>query len=171
YGDGSGDGSGYGSGYGSGVNAFNNQPVYSIDRIQTLIDSVHGSYARGRILHGDLTTEQCYIAKVGNFFAHGKRLHEARRDAQRKYDENSPIEERIARFVSMYPTLDTKVMGVDLFEWHHTLTGSCEMGRKAFCKERGIDYTATRMTVREFIELTKDAYGGDNIKALAEAYK
>ena len=58
----------------------------------------------------------------------------------------------------------------EFFVWHNRLTGSCEMGRKAFAAEHGIDMSATS-TVEAFIELTKNAYGGSVIRQLAERYK
>ena len=170
YGYGSGFGYGSGDGDGSGIKSFCGQKVYIIDSVQTLIDSIHGNYARGAILKSDLTTESCYIAKVGNFFAHGTTLKQAFADAQEKYDRNRSIKERIADFVQQYPTLDTKCKGADLFRWHNVLTGSCQLGREQFCNERGINPDTVTMTVREFIELTKNAYGSKAILLLREAY-
>ena len=169
-GDGSGSGDGYGSGYGygdgNGIKQLNGKEVYHIDGIPTLIDSVHGNYAKGRILNDDMTTKECYIAKCGNYFAHGETLKEAMYDAREKYEENSPIEERIARFNELFPDRDVPVPASDLFRWHHILTGSCLMGRVAFCESRGLDYKDGMYTVNEFIDLTKGAYGGEIIKKL-----
>ncbi|MBR3783986.1 MAG: hypothetical protein IKJ78_05950 [Bacteroidales bacterium] len=117
-----------------------------------------------------MTTKDCYIAKVGNFFAHGDSSHDAQRDAQAKYDENKPLDERIADFKAKYPTLDTVAHNANLFVAHHTLTGSCLMGRQQFARDHGIDVEHGSMTVGEFIELTKNAYGGDAIRALHTAY-
>ena len=170
-GDGSGYGDGDGDGDGSGrIKSYCGKTVYMIDNVQTLIDSVHGNYAKGHILQSDLTLLPCYIAKVGNIFAHGKTLKRAVADAQAKYDMTKPLLERISDFVKQYPTLDTKCKGADLFRWHNTLTGSCLFGREQFCKERGINPDSTTMTVAEFIELTKNAYGSEVIKQLREAY-
>ena len=181
--DGSGSGSGYGrcsgSGYGDdgygdgsgdGVQSFNGENVYLIDNVQTIIRSVHCNYAKGFILKSDLTLTDCYIAKVGNFFAHGKTLREAMDDAQAKYDENRPLEERITDTIKKYPTLDTIVAHSELFTLHHVLTGSCLQGRQAFASDHNLDPEKGSMTMREFIELTKDAFDGDVIRQLAEAY-
>ena len=168
-GSGSGDGFGYRSDEGSNIEALNGQKVYRIDDMPTLIDSVHGSYAKGRILRSDLTTEDCYIARCGNFFAHGETLRQAQADAREKYEENAPIEERIARFNERFPDRDAKVPASELFSWHHILTGSCLMGRKSFCEQRGLDYVSGQYTVNEFIELTKDAFGGNVIRQLKES--
>lgn len=77
--------------------------------------------------------------------------------------EDMPQEERIAAFLDeIKPNTAYPVM--TLYDWHHRLTGSCEAGRKAFAKDHGIDL-AGQMTREEFFELTKDAYGGDVIRA------
>ena len=175
FGSGNGFDLGYGSGDGSGdgednddshIKCLNGQKVYYIDSISTLIDSVHGNYAKGRILDDDLTTKDCFIAKCGNFFAH----KQAQSDAREKYEENTPIEERIARFNEQYPDRDVKVPASELFSWHHILTGSCLMGRKQFCEEKGLDYQNGQYTVNEFIQLTRNAYRG-NVIILLESTK
>lgn len=168
YNDGSGswDGFGSGTGYTSNIEYLNSQKAYKIDSIITFIDSVHGDYAKGKILCDDLTVEECYIAKCGNFFAHGETLKQAMADARGKYEKNTPIEERIARFNEQYPDRNVKVSASELFSWHHTLTGSCFMGRKQFCKEHHLDYKNGEYSVNEFISLTKEAYGGNIIKQL-----
>ena len=171
YGDGYGSGYGYGSGDGSGdgVKKFNGDTVYIIDSLQTIIKSVHDNYAKGLILNSDLTLTPCFIAKEGNFFAHGKTLKEAMQDAHGKYMQSVPVEERIAEFNRKYPDRNKKVDAAELFQWHNILTGSCRMGREQFCKEHGLDYKNGKYTVNEFIELTKDAYGSEIIKQLRDS--
>ena len=163
---GSGDGNGYGFDYGTDINMLNGERIYQIDDVPTLIDSVSGNFAKGRILRSNLTTRPCYIAKVGKYFAHGDTLREAMADAQAKYNENRPLEERIADFNREFPDRDVKVDAARLFEWHHILTGSCLAGRKAFCEDRGLDYEHGHYTVNEFIRLTRNAYGGEAIQEL-----
>ena len=141
-----------------------------VDGIATLIDSVHGQYARGSIVNSDLTLTPCYIARSGDYFAHGETLEEARRDAKDKALRNESIEQRIERFKSNYPDVDASVSNAELYKWHNVLTGSCEFGRKKFARQHDIDIKKGRMTVREFVELTKDAFGGKVIKQLKEAY-
>lgn len=176
-GDGSGDGDGSGYGYGDGsgdgmLKEWAGQHVHSIDGIATLIDSVHGNYAKGRILKKDLTTESCFIAKVeGRYFAHGETLREAMADAMNKAFEDLPEGERIDKFVAEYPDKNIVAKNADLFAWHNRLTGSCEMGRRAFAKEHDIDVENGSMTVDNFIKLTINSYGGEIIKKLKERYK
>lgn len=168
YDSGSGDGSGagYGNGSGAGITKINGERVYQIDGIPTLIDRVHSNYAKGRILNDDFTFTPTFIAKVGNYFAHGRTLREAMADAQEKYNENRPLSERIAEFKKEFPDFEKPVDAQLLFDWHHILTGSCLQGRKEFCLQHGIDVNRDKYTVSEFIELTEDAYGGDIIKKL-----
>lgn len=175
YGDGSGDGDGYGYGYGSGsgcgdgsgygydIISFDGRPVHRIDGITTILRSVCGNVAHGAILRLDLTTEECYVARQGGFFSHGRTLAKAMEALREKLFENMPEEERITAF--LVETEDEKRYPAQHFyDWHHRLTGSCDMGRKQFARDNGIDVDNCTMTLREFLELTKDAYGGDVIR-------
>ena len=56
------------------------------------------------------------------------------------------------------------------FEWHNILTGSCLAGREQFVKSHNIDMDK-KYTVKEFIDICKNAYGGEIIKKLEEKYK
>ena len=177
-GSGSGDGDGYGSGSGNdsgddsgdGVVEYNHQKVYKIDGAPTIIDNVHGNYAKGKILKNDLTVRECFIAKCGNYFAHGATLKQALSDASEKYNENKPLEERISEFNEKFPDNDILIDGNELFSWHHILTGSCLFGRKLFCSDKGLDVNA-KYTVREFISLTENAFGSDVIRKLKQSRK
>ena len=185
YGSGSGSGSGYGygSGYGSGfcsgsgsgsgsgygVKEVNGDTVYIVDDVPTIIKSVRDNIAQGFILQRDLTLIPCYVVKEQNRFAHGETLHDAFTALQEKLYDDSTEEERIEAFRKKFPEYDTLYPNRDLFAYHHVLTGSCRMGRESFCKDRGIDLDGST-TVREFIELTKDSYGGDVICKLPEVY-
>ena len=168
YGDGYGDGDGSGYGYGDGdgeIKRYNGQDVYSIDGVLTLIDAVHGNYARGRIIQGDLTTRDCFIAKKGNYFAHGDTLKEAFDDVNDKFSEYLPIEERIALFNAEFPDREAPVSARRLFDWHHILTGSCLAGRMAFCRDKGINLDGM-YSVNDFIRIVEGAYGWEIVKQL-----
>lgn len=159
-------GFGYGNRDEADIKYLNGKKIYQVDGVPTIIESVHGNYAKGRVLNSDFTTEECFIAKYENYFAHGQTLKEAQSDAKSKYEQNIPIEERIARFNKEYPNRNVKVPASDLFRWHNLLTGSCLFGRKQFCEEHNIDYENGEYTVNEFIEITKNAYGSFVIKQL-----
>ena len=175
YGSGSGSGSGYGDGYGSGsgygdgdLKEFQGRKVYYIDNTPTLIDAVKLNLAKGHIIGNDFTLRPCYIARHGGCFAHGDTPQEALRDAVAKWQETRPLEERLDEFVRTFPELDKPYPG--LFDWHHTLTQSCEAGRKEWCRAHGYQPT-DKITVRTFITQTVNVYGGDVIRQLAERYE
>ena len=171
YGYGDGYGSGDGDGYGGGIVSFCGQKVYQIDDVPTLIDHVHGNAAKGRILCDDLSTEDCYIAKQGSLFAHGKTLRAAMDALRDKLFEDMPEEERIAEFVKAHEW-GKQYPSADYYDWHHRLTGSCDMGRSEFAKRHGYRLTDDELlTVEEFIKLTENSYGGSVIRKLREAYK
>ena len=167
YADGTGYGSGSGLADGSVVKSYNGYPVELIDNVQTLIYHRHGDIIEGAILQDDLSLTPCFVVTVEGYTAHGATLREAHNAAQAKALQALPVEDRITAFVEAHPDLDTPYD--DLFEWHHTLTGSCKLGREAWCRDHNLNPTDA-ITVRRFIDLTKDAYRGDIIKQLAKEY-
>ena len=114
-----------------------------------------------------MSLKDCWIAKRGNFFAHGDTLHEAVEAVEAKWRENRPLDERIAEFVKTHPELDEEYG--DLFDWHHVLTGSCEFGRWQWCKEHGYKPTDS-IILRTFLTETVGNYGGDVIRQVAKEY-
>ena len=171
--DGCGDGCGYSSGVSfqpQHIKAFCGKAVHLIDGIPTIIDRVKGNVAKGRILKADLTFERCYVAKQDRYFAHGKTLREAMTALTDKLFEGMPEEERIAEFIKAHKWGD-KYSAVDFYDWHHRLTGSCDMGRREFAASHGFKVTEDELlTVEEFIKLTKNSYGSGVIRKLEEAY-
>ena len=173
-GDGSGDCCGYGGSFGDGfgncdgadIKFFCGSPVYEIDRIPTIITAVFGSCAKGYIIEQCLTLTPCYIVKQESHFAHGKTLNEALAAVMEKVFTNMPEEERIAEFWKCHHN-GMKYPAKDLYDWHHRLTGSCEMGRNMFAAEHGIDLNSDMFTVAEFVELCGKSYGGKIIRKLA----
>lgn len=162
-----GDGSGYGYGYGDGVKSINGNSIYVVDNIPTIITNVKGNIAKGFILQSYLSLTPCFIVKENNQFSHGNTLHEAFESLQEKLYDDSTEEERILKFKEHFSDFSKKYSAKDLFIWHHVLTGSCKAGREAFCMDKGIDVDNDRFTVYEFIELTKNSYGGDIIRRLS----
>ena len=178
YSNGSGDGDGlccgYGSEDGSGeggdvsvidIKTFNEHIVDYIDGVPTIITHIHKDVASGFIIRFDMTLLPCYVAKAGNYFAHGKTLKDAVIDAEAKEMYNMPIEERIEKFIEVFGSVDSEHTGKEFYDWHHILTGSCRMGRDKFCEENGIDLTK-KYSVRYFLNITKNSYGGDIIKQI-----
>ena len=177
YGDGSGYGSDFGdgddSGYGFGceIKSLNGKKVYNIDEIETIITNVSKNIAKGYILNDDLTLTPCYIAKGQNKFAHGETIKEAVKALEEKIYEELDTEEAIEQFMEHFKQYNRKYKANELYKWHHILTGSCEMGRKQFAKEHNIDIDNDKISIKEFVELTKNSYGGDIIKQLKERYE
>lgn len=169
YGDGYGNGYGDGSGYGDGIQEFDGYKLYTIDYVRTAIISIRGNVVQGFVFEHNVFPKPCYIVKENGKFAHGSTLRDAFISLQEKLYDDSTEEERIAAFKSKFPDYDTPYANTDLFAFHHVLTGSCRMGRKQFVKNHSIDINGAT-TVRDFVELTKDSYGGSIIRRLPEAY-
>ena len=140
-----------------------------VDGMQTIITLVRDNVAQGFILQSDLQLEPCFIVKENNKFAHGDTLRDAFTSLQEKLYDDGTEEERIEAFKQKFPSFDTKYDNRDLFAYHHVLTGSCRMGRASFIADKGLSLDG-KTTVREFVELTRNAYGGDIIKQLPQAY-
>lgn len=176
--NGSGDGSGFSEGYGSedgdgeggdvsvmNIKTFNGYIIDYIDGVPTIITHIHNNVASGFIIRFDMTLIPCYVAKAGNSFAHGKTIKDAVKDAEAKEVREMPIEERIEKFIEVFGSLDSEHTGKEFYDWHNILTGSCRMGRDKFCKENGIDLEK-KYSVRYFLNITKNSYGGDIIKQI-----
>jgi hypothetical protein len=151
------------------LKSINGQQIYLIDGVQTVVDHIHGNIAKGKIVNGDLTLTPCFVAKNGGVFAHGETLHEAMDALRDKLFEDMSEDERIEAFMECHQ-LDKAYPNTDLFDWHNKLTGSCLAGRKAWVSDHGLNLEG-ETTVREFIELTRNAYGGEVIRKLEKRYK
>lgn len=169
YDRGSGNGFGSGRGSGDGLKSFNNMDVYVLDSVQTIITHIKETFAKGFIVNSDLTLSQCFIAKGNGYFAHGKTLKEARESLMAKIFENMDSDEAISEFINKFEK-NKAYPGTDFFEWHHYLTGSCLMGRESFVKNHGLDLNR-HYTVKEFINICENDYGGEIIKKLKEFYE
>ena len=170
HGHGKGYGKGYGDGNGDGIAEIEGHKVYDVDNTHTIITAVHDNVAQGYLLEKNTSLVPCYIVKEASEFAHGKTLHEAYTALQEKLYDDSTEEERIAAFIKKFPDYDTPYDNADLFAYHHVLTGSCRMGRENFVKNHGLSLDG-KTTIRQFVALTKDSYGGEAIEQLEEAYK
>lgn len=162
--------SGYGCGDGSGygISSINGMPVHIIDSVPTAIKAVRENIAKGYILHDDLTLTPCYVAKGQNMYAHGETAREAVQALQEKIYEGMDTDEAIEAFLQEFPDRDKKYPAKDFYVWHHRLTGSCEMGRNQFVARHGFDLENDTFTVQEFIDITKNDYGGDVIRQLED---
>ena len=169
FGDGSGSGSGDGSGDGDGgtdIIIYNNQIVYNIDTVPTIIEHVRNNIAAGYILQNDFTLTKCFIVKENNYFSHGSTLKEAYKSLFKKLNNNYTIEEKIIKFKNEFKDFSKKYPAKSFFVWHNVLTNSCKLGRLSFVKDKNINLEKDFFTVYEFIELTKNLYNGENIMKL-----
>ena len=160
---------GYGCGNSYGLKSINRHAVHIIDNTLTIITSVHNNIAKGFVVRTDLQLIPCYIVRDGDMFAHGETLRNAFDSLQEKLYDDSTEEERIEAFKKKFPEYDVKYSNRDLFTYHHVLTGSCKMGREAFMSNNGLSLDG-ETSIREFVELTKDSYGGEIIKKLPIVY-
>ena len=172
YGDGSGDGSGYGDGdgYGYGMpDKINNMQIYYVDCVPTIITHVVGNIAKGYIVGDDLELEPCYVAKSGNYFAHGRTKEQAIADVNAKAFRNLDVEEKLKGFLKTF-SLDKKYKGHEFYKWHNLLTGSCQFGREQFIKNNNLSLD-NDYTVNDFIDICKNDYGSEIIKKLENKIK
>jgi hypothetical protein len=130
--------------------------------------SIKKDIALIEIINKDLTTTKTFLAKDGNFFAHGKSIKEAADAAYKKKIINMDVESKINLFVKKF-NFNSVQSNKTFFNWHHTLTGSCYQGRIRFVEEKDIDLNKS-MSTKEFLELTKNEYGGDIIKKIIQTY-
>ena len=86
---------------------------------------------------------------------------------QEKFFANMDPEQAIEMFLEEF-TLGKKYPAKSFYIWHNRLTGSCEFGRNKFVREHGIDLENGMYTVEEFVEITKNDFGGEIINRLLE---
>lgn len=170
-GDGSGDGYGYGSGYGSGfgsgfiIQTFGKQKIYYIDNIPCIIHTIHNNIAKVSIIDiGFFKLTNMYIYKYNNIYAHGLTIQDAKKEAELKFISLQDTQYKIDLFHKTFKN-SQKYPFDEFYKWHTTLTGSCSTGKDYFISQNKISKTK-KYTVKEFIEITKNAYGGEIIKQL-----
>ena len=151
------------------LKSFKGKPVYYIDEIPCIFLSIVGNIAKVEVIRDDYSTVKQYIAKSGNYFAHGETKEQALRDVHNKFFASMSFEERKAEFVKTFKR-DKEYPNKDWFTWHGLITGSCESGRSIFVQSKGIDLNG-KMTTLEFLNLTKNEYNGDKIAMILEDIK
>ena len=176
YGSGSGSDSGYGYGYGYGdgsgikLQTHAGSTVHYIDTLPCVIRSIKRDVALVDVINvDDFGYTPMFVAKHGGLFGHGKTIEEALSAAQEKWAETRSIEERMEEFKSTFKK-NVKYDANLFYKWHSILTGSCQSGKDFWIKQQGVDLSKP-MSVKEFFELTKNAYGGETIRRLMEDYQ
>ena len=170
YGDGDGSGSGSGYGYGDILpQAINGEQIFIVDNMPTIFKRIMGSVAKVQIVDKvDFTLTDGYVVKGNGLFAHGRTTREAREALDKKFWATLDAEQRICEFIKTFDK-DSAYKGALLFDWHNKLTGSCLMGRTQFVKEHNLSLES-KYTIKEFINLCENDYGGNVIKRLRQYY-
>ena len=163
-------GNGNGNSYSDRIKNINGYDVYRVDDIPTIFTHIHGNIAKGYMLEQNVILKPCDIVKGNGYFAHGETLRDAQFALEEKILSGMDIRKKIKLFKEKFSDVNKKYFVKDFYQWHHILTGSCEMGRKSFARNHDIDIENDMMTVKEFISLTEDAYRGKIIKELKESY-
>ena len=170
-GNGSGSGNGNGSGNGSGVRSevrikqFKGRNVYYVDNISCIFKSVHENYALVEVIDvNSLELKKAFIGKFENCFAHGETIRDAIEDARSKYYQTLDFDEAKEKLIAEFKEKG-KLTVKELYNWHGILTGSCRFGRTQFQTEHNLK-DDDLLTLEEFVELTKNAFGGERILSL-----
>lgn len=148
------------------ITKFNGDQVHYVDGVPTVLLKVRGDIASGYTINNDLTTTACFVARGHGYFAHGKTAHEASSELERKIISNMNTDDKVDEFIRKFDkdgTYPTK----SFYDWHGILTGSCVFGRDSFAKEHNVDLNGN-MSTRDFLLLTKDAFGREIIRAIME---
>lgn len=104
------------------------------------------------------------VVRNGTTFAHGENIREAMSALRDKLYDDMSEDERIEAFWKEH-NWDDEYTVEDFYRWHHILTGSCDMGRRQFFEQHNLTMEE-KHNVAWFIDLTKNAYGGDVIVRL-----
>lgn len=165
-------GYGYGSGFSDGsgyviIKKLMGNDVYYVDNIPCVFRSIKNNYAKVDII--DKKTfqidDKVYLAKYHNYFAHGDTLKSALSAAKDKFYSHNNFD--TLKTILKNKFAKGKLTGKELFKWHNYLTGSCEYGRNLFVKQHNIDLNK-RYSLKEFVDICGEDYGGDKIKALLD---
>ena len=93
--------------------------------------------------------EQCYLAKVGDYWAHGKTVKEAIQDAKYKATLNADISDVVA---------EIKQTGIVTIAQYRAITGACREGCRRFLQSIGKP-DATELPLADVMEQVKNHYG------------
>ena len=108
----------------------------------------HGAYFGG----GDLDKlKRCYVAKLGNDYAHGVNVEKAMRDVRFKAMERDFDEEELVA--------EIKARGTVLIEDFRLVTGACEEGTRHGMKQAGLDPDADELPLNMVLGSAFGPYG------------
>ena len=160
-------GSGSGEGEGYTLMILYGRIVHYIDGIPCLPVSAHGdTMAVDVIDEQDWTLSRAYVARWQGEAAHGETVRKAVEAARNKYFARMGPGEKKRQLLDLFAEKG-RLTVKELYAWHGRITGSCEFGRSRFQEEHGFKDDDT-LSLEEFVELTRNAYGGDLIASLIE---
>lgn len=101
------------------------------------------------------TTTPTYIVQVGDFFAHGETVKEARESLIYKISN---------RDTSVYDnlTIDNILTKEEAIKMYRVITGACEYGVKNYVES--LPNVKDKYSIKEIIELTNGQYGNDVVR-------
>ena len=114
----------------------------------------HAAYFGG----GDLgKLKRCYVAQLGEHFAHGKTVEKAMRDVRFKWMEREFDQEELVA--------EIKARGTVLIEDFRLVTGACEEGTRHGMEQAGLDPDADELPLAVVLGAAFGSYG-ERFKAL-----
>ena len=160
----------------------------AIDNMETYITDIHGDFAKGFISSRTRINKMkfemepntlCYVCRKRipgtdeYLYAHGSTMREAFMYATQKLNEFESFGMKMDKFKATFPEKDVKYKASDLFYWHGAITGSCEFGRREFCKEHGINLAKDEFTINEFFDLVLSGknFGNEYVEELQKLYR
>jgi acyl-[acyl carrier protein]--UDP-N-acetylglucosamine O-acyltransferase len=115
--------------------------------------TIYKGYNCKNVKDNVITKDECYVAKQGTFYAHGKTIKKAVEDLQFKV-----ISEKLKKEpINKDTIIDVK--------YYRLVTGACEMGVQSFIKGNGLKESYTASELLPILEQS-NAYGLSKFKEL-----
>jgi hypothetical protein len=124
----------------------------NVDGYTMLILSEHaGIYRAAYFAGGDLSgLKRCYVAKIGDYYAHGDTAENAVRDATYKHKRNLDQSQLVAVI---------KARGTVGFDDFRLITGACESGLRHGMREAGLDPDAVELPLETVLGAVFGSFG------------
>lgn len=155
---------------GSGIAEYNGHKVHHIDGYYLYITHVHGPWATGEIIKNDLTTQSCYIGRLGSYYVVAGTLREVfDRLRKRATKRRGNIEDIAQVFCEAFPDPDKEYKWGDMLFVHSLHPYSCEQGRTRWTNTVGYG-KEDRSTVWNFLEVADNSIAQNLIRRIKEKY-
>lgn len=152
------------------IKTHNGNKVYYINDVPTVIKSINCGIGHGYIIDNNGKSVEKFVAKSYNIFVFGDSFDEVYDKLYEKDRIKEYSEIFINKFVEHFK-LNRKYNFSELAFWHRNLTGACIEGIMLFCKDNNINFENDKMTVQEFLNISKNSYGKSIVKNIAKIYK